>query len=46
MVGILLTRSSSREVRIRVSFFSVVYFGRGTLPTHTKKMVKGHYWGT
>ena len=29
-------RSSSREVRIRVPFFSVVYFSRGTL-------VKGHY---
>ena len=26
------TRSSSREVRIRVPFFSVVYFSRGTLP--------------
>ena len=39
------TRSSSREVRIRVpgTLFSVVYFSRGTLP---KKRVKGHYWGT
>ena len=27
------TRSSSREVRIRVPFFSVGYFSRGTLPT-------------
>ena len=37
------TRSSSREVRIRVPFpFSVVYFGRGTLPP--KKGEKGHYW--
>ena len=26
------------------SFFSVVYFSRGTLPTK-KETVKGHYWG-
>ena len=25
-------RSSGKEVRIRVPFFSVVYFSRGTLP--------------
>ena len=31
------------EVRIRVPFFSVVFFSRGTL---TQKRVKGHYWGT
>ena len=37
------SRSSSREVGIRVPFFSVVYFGRGTLPQ--KKRVEGHYWG-
>ena len=39
--GLILThthRSSSREVRIRVPTFSVVYFSRGTLP---KKRVKG-----
>ena len=35
--------SSSREVRIRVPFFPVVYFSRGTLPP---KRVKGHDWGT
>ena len=35
----MATRSSSREVRIRVpEFFAVVYFSRGTLPT--KKGVK------
>ena len=27
-----LARSSSREIRIRVPFLSVVYFNRGTLP--------------
>ena len=32
-----IPRSSSREVRIRVSFFSVVYFSRGTLPPKTGK---------
>ena len=32
------SRSSSREVRIRVPFFQDVYFSRGTLPT--KKGVK------
>ena len=37
----VLTRSSNREVRIRVPFFSVVYFSRGTLPRGKKK----HYWG-
>ena len=31
-----LNGSSSREVRIRVPFFGVVYFSRGTLP---QKMV-------
>ena len=38
-----LTRSSSREVRIRVPVFSV-YFSRGTLPTK-KETVKGHLAG-
>ena len=38
----LTTRSSSREVRIRVPFFSVAYFG-GNLP---RKRVKGEYGGT
>ena len=28
----ITARSSSREVRIRVPFFSVVYFSRGTQP--------------
>ena len=37
------TRSSSREVGIRVSFFSVVYF-RGTLPT--KGWERAPSWGT
>ena len=32
-------RSSSREARIRVPFFSAVYFSGGTLPT--QKLVKG-----
>ena len=36
-----LPGSSNREV----TFFSVVYFSRGTLPTK-KETVKGHYWGT
>ena len=36
------TRPSSREVGIRVPFFSVVYFSRGTLPTK-KETVKGRY---
>ena len=36
------SRSSSKEVRIKVTFFSVVYFSRATL--HQKR-VKGHYWG-
>ena len=31
-MGALKTRSSSREVRIRVPFFSAVYLSRGTLP--------------
>ena len=38
-----MPRSPSREVRIRVAFFSVVNFSWGTLP---KKRVKGRYWGT
>ena len=33
-------RSSSREVRIRVPFFSLGYFSRGTLPP--KKGREGH----
>ena len=37
------TRSSSREVRIRLAFLYVAYFSRGTL---SQKSVKGHYWGT
>ena len=38
-----MARSSS-PVRIRVpTFFSVVYFGRGTLPQ--EKGREGHYWG-
>ena len=37
------TRSSSREVRIRVPF-SVVYFSRGTLPIK-KETIKGHLAG-
>ena len=32
VMGVSLTRSSSREVRIRVPFSSVLYFSRGTLP--------------
>ena len=36
-------RFSTREVRIRVPFLSVVDFGGGTL---TQKRVKGNYWGT
>ena len=35
-------RSSSREARIRVTLFSVVYLGKATLP---HKKVKGHYSG-
>ena len=35
------TRSSSREVRIRKPFFSVVYFSRGALPTKTTRVRKG-----
>ena len=38
------TRSSSREVRIRVPLFAAVYFSRGTLPTK-KETVKGHLVG-
>ena len=38
------SRSSSREVRIRLSTFSVVYFRRGTLPSK-KETVKGHLAG-
>ena len=38
------SRSSSREVRVRVPFFSVVYFSRGILPQ--KRGEKGNYWGT
>ena len=34
-------RSSSREVRIRVPFFSVVYFSRGTFPPK-RNGEKGH----
>ena len=37
-------RSSSREVRLRVPTFSVVYFGRS--PPNQKRGEKGHYWGT
>ena len=37
------SRSSSREVRTRVQFFSVVYFSRGTLPQ--KRAEKGHLAG-
>ena len=38
-----LARSSSRQVRIRVPFFSAVYFNRRTLSK--KKGEQGHYWG-
>ena len=40
-----MSRSSSREVRIRLPFFSsVVYFSRGT--TRPQKRAQGHRWGT
>ena len=38
------SRSSSREVRIRVPTFSVVYFSRGT-PQKKNKSVQGHLAG-
>ena len=39
--GLLQARPSSREVRIRVPFSSLLFLRRGTLP---QKRVKGHYW--
>ena len=39
------TRSSSREVRIRVPFFSVVYFSRGPLPTKKETVKVGTQLG-
>ena len=44
--GVLKPWSSRGEVRIRVPFFSVVCFSRGTLPTKKRTAIKGHYWGT
>ena len=40
----LTLRGFSRELRIRVPTFSVVYFSRGTLPTK-KRGEKGHLAG-
>ena len=39
------SRSSSREVRIRVPFFFFVYCGKGTLPTKKETGEKGHLAG-
>ena len=36
-----LAGPSSREVRIRVPYFSVVYFGRGTLPKRGTRALLG-----
>ena len=41
----IMSRSSSRELRIRVPLFSVVYFSKGTLPPQKKETVKGHRAG-
>ena len=45
MSAIILSRSSSGEVRIRVPFFSVVYFSRGTLPPK-RNSKRAPSWGT
>ena len=44
--GTKATRSSSREVRTRVLFFSVVHFSRGTPNPNQQRGEKGRYWGT
>ena len=41
--GAMETRSSRREVRIRVPFLKSILVGE---PSQTKKLVKGLYWGT
>ena len=45
-VGSTISRSSSRQVRLRVPEFSVVYVRRGTPPKKKRRKLIEHYWGT